>query len=147
MNQVDGTQMSAKYILLVEDNLDEIFLTERAFAICQISDNLLVMQNGQDLLDYLYGQENHDDKILKKMPSVILLDLNLPKISGLDVLRRIRADDDTCMIPVIILTSSTDDYDISESYRLGVDEYIRKPTSFSEFIQVVRRIKSKWIDH
>ena len=147
MNTFDGAQMPLKYILLAEDNLDEILLTERAFAICHISENLLVMHDGQDVLNFLYRQENYQDKFPKEKPSVILLDLNLPKISGLDVLRSIRDNAETSKIPVIILTSSTDDRDISESYKLGVHEYIRKPTSFAEFIQIIRRIKSKWIDN
>lgn len=146
MNQFDGAQMPNKYIMLVEDNLDEIFLTERAFAICHISAYLMVMHDGQEALDFLNRQENPEDTFPKKIPSVILLDLNLPKISGLDVLRKIRTNADTDKIPVIILTSSTDDRDISESFRLGIHEYIRKPTSFSEFIQIIHRIKSNWID-
>ena len=138
--------MSIKYILLVEDNLDEILLTKRAFAICHISENLLVARDGQDVLDLLYSHETHEETFPKKIPSVILLDLNLPKISGQDVLRRIRANAETSRIPVIILTSSTDDRDISECYRLGIHEYVRKPTSFSEFIDLILRIKAKWID-
>ena len=146
MNLFEGVQMSIKYVLLIEDNPDEIFLTERAFAICDISENLLVLQNGQEVLDFFYSQENLKDAFSKRTPALILLDLNLPMISGLDVLRQIRANADTSMIPVILLTSSTDEHEISESYRLGVHEYIRKPTSFSEFIQIIRMIKSKWLD-
>ena len=116
--------MSTKYILLVEDNLDEILLTERAFAICHISENLFVMHDGQELFDFLFSQEIYEDILLKNIPSVILLDLNLPKISGLDILREMRANADTSKIPVIILTSSTDDREISEIFRLGVHEYI-----------------------
>ena len=139
--------MSNKYILLVEDNMDDILLTERAFALCHISENLLIMHDGQALLDFFQSQKINEDTLQGDKPSVILLDLNLPKISGLDILRMIRTNADTRMIPVIILTSSKEDRDISEIYRLGVDEYIRKPTSFSEFTQIIRRLKAKWIDN
>jgi len=146
MNKFNIAQIPIKYVLLVEDNPDEILLTERAFAICHISENLIVMNDGQKALDFLDNRKIHKEASPRKKPSIILLDLNLPRISGLDVLQRIRNNADTGAIPVIILTSSTDDRDISESFRLGIDEYIIKPTSFSEFIQIIRRIKSKWID-
>ena len=134
--------MSEKYILLVEDNLDEVLLAKRAFKICQLSDNLMIVHNGQEALDFLFSLASHETK-----PSVILLDLNLPKVGGFDVLRRIRANADTSETPVIILTSSIDDRDVSESKILGAREYIRKPTSFTDFVQIILRVKAKWIEN
>ena len=135
-----------KIILLIEDNLDDIKLTQRAFNKCKFTEKIRldIANNGDDALDYLFGKRsnNHSNTII--MPSVILLDLNLPRIDGFQILERIRAGVRTKLIPVIILTSSKDDRDIKKAYSLGANSYIRKPVDFEKFSDVAQQMGLYW---
>lgn len=132
-------------ILLVEDNPDDEALTLRAFAKNQIKNRVIVARDGVEALDYLFGTGSHAGRDLSSMPAVILLDLKLPRIDGLDVLRRIRADAGTSLIPVVILTTSKEQQDIYEAYSLGANSYIRKPVDFEKFIQAVGQLGLYWL--
>ena len=132
-------------ILLVEDNPDDEALTLRAFAKNQIKNRVIVARDGVEALDYLFGTGSHAGRDLSLMPAVILLDLKLPRIDGLEVLRRIRADAHTSLIPVVILTTSKEQQDIFEGYNLGANSYIRKPVDFEKFIQAVGQLGVYWL--
>lgn len=136
--------MSAK-ILLVEDNPDDVILTMRAFKRHNLGNDIVVATDGADALDYLFGTGRHAGRDVTDRPSVVFLDLNLPKIGGLDVLRRIRADSRTALQPVVILTSSRQDQDIVEGYRLGANSYVRKPVDFEQFIEATRQLGLYWM--
>jgi len=136
--------MAKKYILLVEDNPDEVLLAERALNTCRTQAKLVVAHNGQEAIDMLFAPSKISDPESKTI-SMVLLDLNLPMINGLEILRQIRANKSTRELPVIVLTSSMDEKDSKESGRLGASEYIRKPTSYSEFVKIVHSILSKWV--
>jgi DNA-binding response OmpR family regulator len=135
--------MTLKHILLIEDNEDDVALTEIAFKKAQISNKMVVATNGKQALDHLFGHTNGDSE---NKPGLILLDLKLPIIGGLDVLREVKANKDTSQIPVIVLTSSSEERDQSESYRLGACDFIRKPTSLSKFIEIIKEIKAKCLE-
>jgi CheY-like chemotaxis protein len=128
-------------ILLVEDNPDDVILTREAFAESKIMNNLRVVENGEDALKYLYRQEPYAATV---RPHLILLDLNLPKISGREVLEKIKQDENLMDIPVVILTTSKAEEDILKSYRLHANCYITKPVDFSKFMDIVRTIESFW---
>lgn len=132
-------------ILLVEDNPDDEALTLRAFAKNKIPNPVVVARDGVEALDYLAGKGAHSGRDLSVMPAVILLDLKLPRIDGLEVLRRIRADDRTSLLPVVVLTTSKETQDILQSYRLGANSYIRKPVDFERFIQAVSQLGIYWL--
>jgi CheY-like chemotaxis protein len=138
--------MNNKYILLVEDNPDEVVLAEQAFQKCRISNKLVVVCNGREALDFLFCQKEYLGRDMNEKPALILLDLNLPLVSGQEVLKAIRAEESTSEIPVIVLTSSSDIKDQTESIRLGADDYISKQTEFSQFIEIVQKIKSRWLN-
>jgi two-component system, response regulator len=138
--------MIDKYVLLVEDNPDEVLLTREAFKRGQIFNKLSVVNDGRQALDFLFSRGNHMNRDTTNKPALILLDLKLPRISGLDVLREVKANPDTSCIPIIVLTSSTEDRDRDESYRLGANDYICKPTALFEFVEIVKKIKIKWLD-
>ncbi len=140
--------MSQKIILLIEDNADDIKLTQRAFNKSKIADkiSLEVVGNGNDALDFLFCEGAYIYRDKKVVPTVILLDLNLPKINGFQILRRIRADKRTKLIPVIILTSSKEEQDIKNAYMLGANSYIRKPIDFKKFSDVAQQLGLYWID-
>jgi two-component system, response regulator len=135
-----------KYILLVEDNQDEVTLTEFAFKKANIDNKLVVASDGRRALDYLFALDSFSDTGPGDKPGLILLDLKLPVVSGLDVLKEIKASKDTTHIPVIMLTSSSEEKDQTESYRLGASDFISKPTGLIEFIAIVKQIKAKWLD-
>lgn len=135
--------MKNKVILLVEDNADDEALTLRAFKKNNITNEILVARDGAEALDYLLGTGSSGRGILE--PQVVLLDLKLPKVDGLEVLRRIRAEEHTRFLPVVILTSSKEDRDVIESYRLGCNSYVRKPVSFDEFLEAVRSLGLYWL--
>ena len=137
--------MSDKVILLVEDNPSDIALTERALKRNNISNPLVVAQDGQEGLDYLFGEGKYGGRDIGLQPVLILLDLKLPKIDGLEVLRRIRADARTRRTPVVILTSSREEQDIAAGYDLGVNSYIRKPVDFQQFTETVRQLGLYWL--
>jgi two-component system response regulator len=137
--------MNTKTILLVEDNPDDEELTLLAFRKNRISNDIVVAHDGAEALELLFGPDDAPSPGLRVMPSVILLDLKLPKVDGLEVLRRIRADERSCMLPVVILTSSKEEQDLVASYRLGCNSYVRKPVSFSEFLEAVRQLDLYWL--
>ncbi len=137
--------MSKKVILLVEDNPDDEVLTLRALRKDHVLNEVVVVRDGAEALDYLFGSGAYADRDMSMMPEIILLDLKLPKINGLEVLRRIRADDRTKLLPVVILTLSDEERDIIESYTLGANSYIRKPVDFTQFTEAVRQLKLYWL--
>lgn len=135
------------YVLLVEDNPDEILLTQRAFKKGNIPIQLKIVTNGKQALDFFVSRSDCTQMDTNDKLKLILLDLNLPLISGLDVLKEVRANPATSRIPIIVLTSSTEEKDQIESYRLGANDYVRKPTGFAEFTETVKNIVIKWVDH
>ena len=137
--------MKEKVILLVEDNPSDVGLTRRALAKNGISNRLVVAEDGQEALDYLCGTGPHGDRDATDLPVLVLLDLKLPRVDGLDVLRRIRADVRTRRIPVVILTSSNEEHDIDCGYDLGSNSYIRKPVDFSDFVGTVKQLGLYWL--
>ena len=137
--------MENKAILLVEDNPDDVALTRRALKQARILNELVVAKDGVEALDYLFGTGKWAGRDLSIMPQVILLDLKLPKIDGLEVLKRIRADERTRLLPVVILTSSREEKDIVNGYSLGANSYIRKPVNFDQFAEAVRQLRLYWL--
>ena len=137
--------MDRKVILLVEDNPDDEALTLRAFTKSNIANQLVVARDGVEALDFLFGSGTYAGRDLRVQPQVILLDLKLPKLDGLEVLRRMRADERTTLLPVVILTSSKEEQDIIQSYRLGANSYIRKPVDFLQFLEAVRQLGLYWL--
>lgn len=137
--------MKAKIILLVEDNPDDEALTIRAFRKNNITNEVVVARDGVEALDYLFGAGKYEGRDTSDLPQVVLLDLKLPKMDGLEVLRRIRADDRTRYQPVVILTSSKEDQDLISGYRLGANSYVRKPVNFEEFIEAARQLGLYWL--
>ena len=132
-------------ILLVEDNPDDEELTLRAFRQNNILNEVAVAHDGQEALDYLFCQGAHAARDPHQMPAVVLLDLKLPKIDGLEVLRRIRADARTRLQAVVILTSSKEEQDLVNGYRLGANSYIRKPVDFTKFMEAARQLGFYWL--
>lgn len=134
-----------KTILLVEDNPDDVALTLRALKKNQILNEVVVAHDGVEALDYLFGTGAHAGRDTRDQPQIILLDLNMPRLDGFEVLRRLRADPRTALLPVAILTTSTEDKDILKSYRLGVNSYIRKPVDFEQFQEAIRQLGLYWL--
>lgn len=137
--------MDKKFILLVEDNPDDIELTIRALSKSNILNKVVVAHDGVEALDFLFGTGTYAGRDLSVMPTVILLDLKLPKINGLEVLQRIRADERTKFLPVVILTSSNEEQDLINGYQLGVNSYICKPVDFVQFTEAVRQLGLYWL--
>lgn len=137
--------MDARPIFLVEDNPDDVELTLRALRRSKIMDEVLVAQDGALALDYLFGTGAYASRALSAAPAVVLLDLKLPKVDGLEVLRRLRADERTKLLPVVILTSSKEERDLVSGYSLGANSYIRKPVDFDQFAEVVRQLGLYWL--
>jgi CheY-like chemotaxis protein len=137
--------MFAKSILLVEDNSDDEALTLRALKKNNIKNEIVVAHDGVEALDYLLGTGAHAHRDLRIMPQVILLDLKLPKVDGFEVLRRLRANEQTRLLPVVILTSSNEDQDRINSYGLGANSYVRKPVDFALFIEAIRQLGLYWL--
>ncbi len=133
--------LKQKIILLVEDNPDDEALTLRAFKKNNILNEVVVTRDGQQAIDYFFGA----DSAANPVPAVVLLDLKLPRIDGLEVLRRIRADQRTSILPIVILTSSKEEQDIVNGYRLGANSYIRKPVDFNNFIEAIRQLGLYWL--
>lgn len=137
--------MEEKIILLVEDNPDDVELTLRALRKNRIKNEVVVARDGVEALDYLFGAGNHAGRDTGVMPAVVLLDLKLPKVDGLEVLRRLRADERTKLLPVVILTSSSEQQDLVNGYHLGANSYVRKPVDFSQFTEAVRQLGLYWL--
>jgi two-component system response regulator len=135
----------SSFILLVDDNPDDVEMTMMAFRKSAVVNEVVVVTDGQEALDYLFGAgawEGRDPLIL---PHLVLLDLNLPRVAGLQVLRRMRADPRTKLLPVVILTTSSEDRDLISSYDLGANSYVRKPVDFEEFVEAVRQLGLYWL--
>ena len=137
--------MSNKPILLVEDNADDEALTRRALKKNNILNEVVAAHDGVEALDYLFGRGVHSNRDMSIMPSVVLLDLKLPKVDGLEVLRELRSDARTKMLPVVILTSSKEEQDLIKGYSLGANSYIRKPVDFGQFTEAVRQLGLYWL--
>lgn len=139
--------MSAKEVelLLVEDNPNDVKLTLRALQKNKLANNIKVVIDGEDALDYIFARGEYADRRMKDVPKVILLDLKLPKISGLEVLQALKSDERTKTIPVVVLTSSREESDIIRSYQLGVNSYIVKPVEFEKFISAISETGLYWL--
>ncbi len=137
--------MRDRIILLVEDNPDDEALTLRALRQNNITNEVVVAHDGAEALDYLFGAGPHAGRDLSLMPQVVLLDLKLPKLDGLEVLRRLRANERTRLLPVVILTSSNEEKDMVNGYGLGANSYVRKPVVFQQFIEAVRQLGLYWM--
>lgn len=137
--------MENKMILLVEDNPDDEALTLRALKKNNIGNKVVIVRDGAEALDFLFYKGAYADRDPQDKPQVILLDLKLPKVDGLEVLRRIRADESTRRLPVVILTSSKEEQDLIKSYSLGVNSYVRKPVDFDQFVEAVRQLGLYWL--
>jgi CheY-like chemotaxis protein len=136
--------MKEKAILLVEDNPDDIALTIRAFRKSNIMNEIVQAHDGSEALDYLFGAGQYAGRDLSIMPTLILLDLKMPKVDGLEVLRQLRANELTKLLPVVILTTSKEDQDIIDGYALGANSYVRKPVDFNQFVEAVRQLGLYW---
>ena len=137
--------MNEKIILLVEDNPDDVTLTLRALKKNNILNEVVVAKDGVEALDYLFGAGIYAGRDTSVMPVVTLLDLKLPKIDGLEVLKRVRANEKTKLIPIVILTSSKEENDLINGYSLGANSYIRKPVDFEQFSEAIRELGLYWI--
>lgn len=137
--------MSMKTILLVEDNPDDVELTRIAFAEAKIANELVVVGDGAEALDFLFSRGRHAARTADDLPSIVLLDLNLPKVDGREVLQAIRADERTRSLPVVVLTTSAEPFDVEASYALGVNSYIRKPVDFEQFVWAVKQVGLYWL--
>ncbi len=132
-------------ILLVEDNPDDVELTLRALKQYNIGNEIAVVRDGAEALDYLFATGTYSDRDATAMPAVVILDLKLPKVDGLEVLRRIRADERTRLVPVVILTSSKEEGDMVNGYALGANSYVQKPVDFTEFVEAARQLGLYWL--
>jgi len=137
--------MSQKVILLVEDNPDDEELALLAFQRSNLVNEVVVARDGVEALDYLFGTGPHAGRNVSELPQVVLLDLKLPKVDGLEVLRRIRADPRTRRLPVVVLTSSKEEEDMMRSYELGANSYVRKPVEFEQFVEAVKQLQLYWL--
>ncbi len=137
--------MKPKVILLVEDNPSDVALTQRALAKSRIANELAVAEDGQEALDYLFGPGAQTEQPLPELPALVLLDLKLPRVDGLQVLRRIRADARTSRLAVVVLTTSSEEQDVAQSYDLGANSYIRKPVDFTQFAQAIQHLGLYWL--
>ena len=137
--------MEKRNILLVEDNPDDVELTIRAFKKNNLLNEIVVAGDGVEALDYLYARGKYSGRDTSNMPAVVLLDLKLPKMNGLEVLKHMRGDELTKLIPVVILTSSKEEQDMINGYKLGANSYIRKPVDFTRFIDAIQQLGVYWL--
>jgi two-component system response regulator len=134
-----------KLILLVEDNADDVELALRAFRRANVSSEIAVVTDGAEAIDYLHASGAHAGRDTSVKPDVVLLDLKLPKIGGIEVLRRVRADQRTRRIPIVVLTTSVEKSDLESCYDLGANGFVRKPVDFGEFVEAAQRIGMYWL--
>ena len=132
-------------ILLVEDNPNDIKLALHAFKKHNLANDVHVVRDGAEALEFIFGTDRYAGRNLAAGPKLILLDLKLPLVDGIEVLRRIKADEQTCMTPVVVMTSSNEERDMVESYKMGVNSYIRKPVDFNQFTEAVRQLGCYWL--
>jgi len=143
--RITGNTMTIGKILLIEDNPDDELLTIRALKKNNIVNDIIVKRDGVEALDYLFGTGSHSSIDSHEMPQLILLDLKLPKLDGLEVLKRIRGSEHTRFIPIVILTTSNEQQDIMKSYEDGANSYIRKPVDFDQFVESVKQLGMYWL--
>jgi len=136
---------NAVEILLVEDNPRDVDLTLRALRKRNLANHVQVVRDGQEALDFIFAEGEYTGRDMNQRPKLVLLDLKLPKVDGLEVLRRVKSDERTKPIPVVVLTSSCEDRDLVESYRLGVNSYIQKPVDFGKFLDCVQELGLYWL--
>jgi two-component system response regulator len=137
--------MRDKFVLLVEDNPDDVALTKRAFRKSKIANEMIVVSDGVEALDFIFASGAYAERNPEELPEVVLLDLKLPKVDGLEVLRRLREHEHTKLLPVVILTSSKEEQDMIRGYALGANSYVRKPVDFIEFTEAVRELGLYWL--
>ena len=137
--------MKSKIILLIEDNPSDIKLTKRALANNHILNDLVVIEDGQEALEYLFGTGQYENRDVSQKPALILLDLKLPRMDGLEILQQIRADPNTKRLPVVVLTTSKEEQDVAASYDLGVNSFIRKPVDFDQFVSAIQHLGLYWL--
>ena len=137
--------MSKKSILLVEDNSNDEFLTLRALKKYNVANDVMVVRDGAEALDYLFATGSHEGRNPADLPVVMLLDLKLPKVDGLEVLRQVRANERSKLLPIVVLTSSKEERDVIASYKLGSNSYVQKPVDFSAFIDAVGQLGLYWL--
>jgi len=137
--------MKERVILLVDDNPDDVTLTLRALKKANILNEVVVARDGVEALDYLFGTGTYDGRDASVTPELVLLDLKMPRLDGMDVLKRLRADERTRLLPVVILTSSKEEKDLTNGYRLGANSYIRKPVDFHRFAEAVQQVGLYWL--
>jgi CheY-like chemotaxis protein len=137
--------MAHKDILLVEDNPDDVELTRLAFEEANVANRMVVARDGAEALDYLFARGQYAGRDPNELPSIVLLDLNLPKLDGREVLQAIRAEPATRELPVVVLTTSAEPFDVEASYALGVNSYIQKPVDFEQFVWAVRQVGLYWL--
>lgn len=145
MSRLDRRGVKERAILLVEDNPDDEILMLRALAKNGMAGEVVVARDGVEALEYLFSSGRHAGRPEDTMPRLILLDLKLPRLNGFEVLQRLRADERTRLLPVVILTSSRERRDVLEGYGLGANSYVRKPVDFEQFLEVVRQLKHYWL--
>jgi two-component system, response regulator len=137
--------MKGKVILVVEDNPRDEALTLRALKKSNVVNDVVVVRDGVEALDYLFGTGTHDGRDVSIMPQMVLLDLKLPKVDGLEVLRKLRDDERTRRLPVVIFTSSSEEEDMIKSYNLGANSYVRKPVEFDQFLEATKQLGIYWL--
>ena len=137
--------MTVKSILLVEDNPDDEALTMRALKQSKLANEIVITRDGNEALEFMFGTGKFEGRDVSHTPAVVLLDLKLPKLSGLEVLERLRADPRTKLVPVVVLTSSSEDEDMLRSYQLGANSYVRKPVVFGKFADAVSQLGLYWV--
>ncbi|MGV3615179.1 MAG: response regulator [Fimbriimonas sp.] len=145
MSKGSGSGLDSKLVLLIEDNIDDERLTLRALRRNNIMNEVVVACDGQEAIDYLFGSGSFTGRDMSVMPAVVILDLKLPRLSGLEVLKRIRTDERTKRLPVVVLTSSEDVNQVEESYALGANSFIQKPTDPAEFSEMVLQVAMYWL--
>jgi two-component system, response regulator len=137
--------MNNKYVLLVEDNEDDVALTKVAFKKCGVTNQLVVVWDGQEALDFLFGKGKYADRDISLVPAVVLLDLKLPYVSGQEILKQIRLNQKISRLPVVVLSSTTNMQEIAECERLGINRYYRKPGNFAEFSKIIQEMRHSWL--